>query len=283
MSSLRSRRQKRRSSRSPAVWHGSGGRTSSEQAALEHGVRNQFGLSSRILSGLVVAGLLLTLVVFFTADIFYVRGITVVGENYLQEAEVFRYSGIAEMHLFWVEPQEVRQTILEASPVVADVRVVVGWPPNMVKIYIEEREPALIWTQGGVSALVDLQGNVLRYPPADEEYPGMLRVIADSSIEGRPGLNESVPVDAVHGALQLQSLLSGVQYLRYHPIKGLRFAESESEWDVWLGVGTDMPNKLLIYETLRDNLLSRGIMPIEINVAHPEAVYYCASVEDCHE
>jgi hypothetical protein len=67
--------------------------------------------------------------------------------------------------------------------------------------------------------------------------------------------------------------------LRYHPVKGLGF--SESGWDVWLGVGTNMPNKLKLYEALRDHLLARGIEPVEINVADLNGAYYCAVAEGC--
>jgi hypothetical protein len=39
-------------------------------------------------------------------------------------------------------------------------------------------------------------------------------------------------------------------------------------------VGTDMAQKLAIYETLVDNLLARGIHPSKIFVADARAPYY---------
>jgi hypothetical protein len=44
-----------------------------------------------------------------------------------------------------------------------------------------------------------------------------------------------------------------------------------------------MRDKLLIYEALRENLLARGITPVEINVAHLEVAYYCGNAESCYE
>lgn len=281
MSSLRSRQQKRKTPRSPGVWHGRGWTGLAGRSPVEHGVRNQFGVSARTVSGLIVVTLTLVLIAFFVTDYFYVRSITVSGAHYLDDAAVFRYADIAEIHVFWLNPKTVRESILQAD-VVADVQVKVGWPPEMVRITIEEREPALVWSQGGVLALVDLQGQRLRYLGDDEDYSGLLLVIADGSIEGLPGLDESIPLDAVNGALQLQTLITGIQQLTYHPAKGLGFFESGG-WDAWFGVGTDMPDKLLIYEALRENLLARGISAVEINVAHLDAAYYCGSAESCYE
>ena len=45
-------------------------------------------------------------------------------------------------------------------------------------------------------------------------------------------------------------------------------------WDAWFGTGTDMPNKLLIYNALVERLQARGIQPNVISVADPNAVYY---------
>jgi hypothetical protein len=281
MTTARSRQQRRRTGRAPGVWRGSQIQAG-ERPILEHGVRERFEISWRMFSGLIVVILSVVLTMFFATDFFYVRHVTVAGTRYLDESEVFRYADIAEMHIFWIDPGEVRQVILASSPVVADARVFVGWPPDMVRILIEEREPALIWVQSGVTALVDLQGRILRYPPDGESVPNLLRVVSESGVDGPPGVEAPIPADAVSGALQLRTLLAGLDLLRYHNAKGLGFREPGG-WDVWLGVGTDMPNKLLVYEALRDNLLARGITPVEINVANLDAVYVCGSIEVCHE
>ncbi len=281
----RQRQQRRKGTtlRTPAVWRGGPSTPATEErAAVEHGVRQAIGVSWRAFSGLISLGLLIVLALFFLSDVFYIRSIVVAGTNYLDKAEVFRVADIAEMHLFWINPGEVQER-LEALDVVADARVEVSWPPNMIKIYIEERQPAIMWIQSGVAALVDLQGRVLAYPPDDTVRPDLLRIITDGSLSGPPGLDAVIPAGAINGALQLQAILAGVPYLRYNADKGLGFREEPGGWDVWLGTGTDMPNKLLVYETIRDNLASRGITPVFINVANPEGAYYCGSIETCYE
>ncbi len=41
-----------------------------------------------------------------------------------------------------------------------------------------------------------------------------------------------------------------------------------------MGTGTDMPEKVLIYNAIVGNLQARGIIPNEINVANPDAPFY---------
>ncbi|MFW5708715.1 MAG: cell division protein FtsQ/DivIB [Chloroflexota bacterium] len=286
MSSARMRQQRRKGNtpRAPGVLRQDRQAAGQGLERLEHSVRNELTVSWRLFSGGIVACLVVVLLVFFATDLFYVRGITVEGAQYLDESEVFRYADIAEMHAFWVDPARVRQNILESTSLIADVEVSIGWPPDIVTIVVEEREPVLLWLQGGVRVLVDLQGNVLRSPRDDEQFPGLPLVIADSSFDGPRLPGDPVPVDAVNGVLQLSRLIAGLPTLQYNATKGLGFREVNRSWDVWLGVGTDMQNKLRVYETLRDNLIARGITPVEINVADLNAVYYsCGSIELCYE
>jgi len=88
------------------------------------------------------------------------------------------------------------------------------------------------------------------------------------------GPNTQVDVNIVTGALQLKALRSNITDLRYDPDKGLGFADGRG-WLVWFGTGTDMPEKLTIYETLVKNLQARGIQPSEINLVNPDAPVYC--------
>lgn len=285
MSNVRTRQQRRKAdrstSRAPGLLRGVRPLDDGEPLErAEHGVRNQYGLSWRLVSAMIFLALGGVLVFFFSAEAFYVRSIVVAGTNYLDESEVFRFADIAETHIFWVNPSEVRQNLLDESPVIADARVQISWPPNMVRIIVEERQPALIWVQSGITALVDLQGRVLRYPPEGEPLPSLLPVLTDGSMTGPPGVETAIPQEAINGALQLQTLLAGLPELRYNAEKGLGFREPGG-WDVWLGVGTDMDDKLLIYDALQQQLAARGQVPYEVNIANVDAVYYCLNINGC--
>lgn len=285
MSSVRKRQQKRQSSRLPAVWRGSvppadGG----ERERPEHGVRDELRISARFLSGGIVLSLLIVLVIFFGTDIFYVKSIRLEGSQYLNEGEVFRYAEIANQHLLWVNPEQARQNILDATPLVANARVALGWPPNMVTIHVQERLPALVWEQAGARVLIDVQGNILRSPRDEETFPDLLTITADESFAQPRPHDQPIPLDVVSGALQLQRSFSGLPSLSYNPNNGLGFTENDGAWQIWLGTGTDMPNKLRVYQAVRDNLLGRGIVFREINVADLNSIYYyCENIEICYE
>ena len=279
MSSARSRQQRRnrttKNERMPGVLRGGLGEL--RERTVGHGVRRGGEFNWRAISGMMVISLSFVLGLFFVTDFFYVRTVEVAGANYLDESEVFRYADIAEAHIFWVNPDDVRANIIEASPVIADAQVSIRWPPNAVRIVVEEREPAIIWIQAGVTALVDVHGRVLRFPREgiDELPQNLIRINALDGSDGPPGGNVLVDTGAINGALQLQVLLPGIQGLSYDATNGLGFREAGG-WDVWLGTGTDMRNKLLVYEGMVENLQLRGIIPTEINVADLErGPHYC--------
>jgi hypothetical protein len=262
-----SREGRRRSNRSPGIWRGP--LRTGERPTVEHGVRDRSFIGSRLISGLIVIGLVGVLFVFFSADAFYVHSIAVGGLQYLTVEEVFALTEIADMHVFWVDPAQVRESILR-SPTVADAQVTVEWPPQMVKVVIEERQPALVWEQSGVSTWIDLQGRVMLLR---EDRPDLIRVVTENQVDGPLGPNVQLDSDIVSGSLQLRSLYPEIAVLRYHPEKGLGYTDGRG-WDVWFGTGTDMPEKLIVYQAIIENLLARGIQPGEISIANRHAPFY---------
>lgn len=265
-------RERQRGGRTPAVFRRETAAYAQERSAVQHGARTGSGANWRIVSFLIVVLLSGVLFVFFWADVFYIHSVAVGGLRYTTKEEVFALTGIANMHVFWVDPTEVRQAVLR-SPTVADAQVVVGWPPNMVQIVIEEREPAFVWEQAGVATWIDLQGRVMRQR---EDRPDLIRVVAENSIEGPIGPNMQLDKAIVSGALQLHALLPDLRFLRYDPIEGLGYQDAGG-WQVWFGVGTDMPERVSIYNGIVANLKSRGIQPGEVNVVNPDAPYYATA------
>jgi cell division septal protein FtsQ len=263
----RLRERRKASTRTPSIVRPIGG--TGERPVTEHGTRRIGFAGWRFISGIIVLGMLVVLFLFFSTNLFYVHGIAVGGLKYMTKEEVFTLTGIANMHIFWVDPQDVRKNILR-SPTIADATVTVGWPPNMVQVIIQEREPALIWVQSGVTVWLDIQGRVMNLR---EDRPELLRVSSDVN-DGPLGPNVQVGVDIVTGALQLKALRSNITELRYDPAKGLGYADGRG-WMAWFGTGTEMPEKLRTYEAIVNSLAARGIHPAEVNVVNPDAPYYC--------
>lgn len=263
------RGRRRSADRAPAVWLGdlsAAVERSTERPA--HGSRGGFHPGWRFASGIIVILMLGMLGIFIASNVFYVHTIAVGGIETISKEEVFALTGVANYHIFWIDPVQVRENLIQ-SPTISDAEVRVGWPPQMLQIVIQEREPALIWEQSGVATWLDLQGQVMKLR---EDRADLVRVQVEAA-DIPLGPNDQVDPEVINGALQLTRLLPEVRTLRYNPDKGLGYRD-ERGWDAWLGTGTDMPNRILIYNALTENLLRRGIQPGEVNVADPEAVYY---------
>ncbi|MDQ7024028.1 MAG: FtsQ-type POTRA domain-containing protein [Anaerolineae bacterium] len=246
------------------------GRGRSEEREINQIEGRSRKFSWRIVSGLIVLALSGVLVLFFYSDIFYVHSIAVGGTRYMTVEEVFTYTKIADKHIFWVQPDEIRQNLINSAETVADVQVRVSWPPNMVSIIIEEREPALVWEQNGVAVWIDIQGNIMRQY---EDRPSLLTVVADDPLIEGPLTGDLLDEDIIYGVLQLQELLPEVEVWRYGTTHGLGFRNANG-WDVWLGVGANMAEKLEIYETLTSDIIARGIQPGEVYIVNPDAPFY---------
>jgi hypothetical protein len=170
----------------------------------------------------------------------------------------------------------VRERILQ-FPAVADAQISLHWPPNMVRIAITEREPSLVWTQSGISAWVDIHGNVLMAPP--ENRPDLL-TITTVGIDSPIRISDKIPQDVVDGARQLRELVPNTPNLVYDTIKGLGFTNADGA-NVWFGSGRNMPMKILIYKSLMNDLNTKGVKPVEINLVNPHAPYYCEAAFSC--
>lgn len=275
-SSYRNRRSERRvRERNPAVVLTPAMIAERGLPQVSHGLRDN-PINWRLLSGMILVCLGLVLFLFFSADVFYVRAIGVSGARYLEEEEIFRLAEIAEAHVFWIDPEEVRQRIMQ-FPAIADAQISIGWPPTMVRITITEREPALIWQQAGVEVWVDIHGNVLMIPP--EDRADLLRVEV-MGVDDPISNMEKVSQDVVNGARLLRDLIPNAPVLQYDPVKGLGFSDPAG-WRAWFGSGQDMPTKILIYQRLTAELAARGVTPSEINLVNPDAPYICERIAGC--
>lgn len=254
--------------REPAIWRAGAAAPIEDTERPQAQVQGRAFSSWRLISGLIVLSLLLVLVILFSSDAFYIHSISVSGLQTMTKEEVFALANIADLHVFWLDPAQIRADLLR-SPTIANATVAVNWPPQTVQIAIQEREPALVWEQAGVAAWIDLQGRVMRQR---EDRGDLLRIQADNDMDGPPG--QAIDPAIVNGALQLHQLLPDVRVLRYHPESGLGFNDPRG-WEAWLGTGLDMPQKILVYNAIVADLQSEGFRPGSINVADPHSPYYC--------
>ncbi len=226
----------------------------------------------RLISAVLLALFGLTLLAFFTSDVFFVRAIQVRGNTFITREEVFTYSELANYHMFWLDPDEIRDKLLR-SPSVADLDVEVGWPPDLVTLLVQERQPAIVWSDAGDEIWIDILGRVM---PARAEMPGLLHVnlVNDDFSQPSPRV-EDFSKDMVLGALRLRQALPEGDHLDYHPIHGLGWT-NEQGWQIWMGTDSAavMDEKIKIYDVLVENLNSRAIDVAELNIANPDAPFY---------
>jgi POTRA domain, FtsQ-type len=254
-------------------------------AVIPRGMPLRIYVSMRLFSGLIIALLVGLLYVFLTRDIFFIHEIYVGGTRYLTPAEIFERSALANVHIFWVDPVAV-ETKLEADPAIANASVEVGWPPNMAQITITEREPALIWEQSGQRVWVDVRGRVMALRT---DLPSLVRVIVEKpSKQSRAGKcplmgvdevlgpGSCIDTDIVAGALQFKALYPNVTEMVYDPNRGLGFHDGNG-WVLWFGDGTYILTKMAVYHRMVEEVIGRGIQPIEFDVSDPDAPVYTAA------
>lgn len=237
-------------------------------ASVQHGARYN-AINWRYVSGLMLASLGLALFVMLTADIFIVRGIALSGASYLDTSTVFAYTGVANKHVLDIDPEVVRQSLLDI-PTIAEAEVIIGWPPDLVRVRIVERQPAVLWRQNEIDAWVDIHGRVLTAPLQERND---LVTVVTRGVEGVISLNDRIPQDVIDGARQLAALVPEERRLRYDPLLGLGFRQNGGGWEAWFGSGLDMEVKILVYRRIVEDLTARGITPAVINVSNPDKPY----------
>lgn len=238
------------------------------------------GFNWRWVSGLLLvanAGLLAYLL---RNPTFVVSRAEVVGVHYVPASEVYANAGIDGQNIMLIDPAEVERREIE-SPSLQSARVTVAMPARVV-IEVQEREPALIWEQGGDRYWVDVNGNLMQLR---QDLPDLVRVVNEGdAIPFRcpgpdcVGDSSQAAIDpaVVLGAQQLKTLRSNIDVLYYDPVRGLSYQDGRG-WRGYFGTGTDMDVKLSVYETLIANLTARGIVPAKIDVSNLNAPFYALS------
>ncbi len=205
-----------------------------------------------------------------TDERMYVTELNLSGNALVSGEEVFAESGLAPehkpLHIFWVSPAVAQQRIAAISGI-ASAEVSVQWP-NVVTVVVKEKVPVIKWVEGDKAWWVNAQGEKFK---ARGEVGGLLPITVDDAKD--LGEEHAVPFPAIQGALQLRDLRPNIEMLHYDAQHGLSYQDGRN-WRGYFGVGTNMAQKLAIYETLVDNLLARGIHPSLISVEDVRAPYY---------
>ena len=220
---------------------------------------------------------------------FYVTYIPVEGTHTIPVEEVVAASGLAGSHVFAVNPGLAAARINEL-PGVVGASVNLSWP-NEISIQVTEDSPVALWRDNGTDYWVNRHGSLI---PARTGNMGLLQIVSEMvpataptavstpvAEEGGEGEETAVsttslpfiPTDVLNGALQLRELRPNIEQLYYRPAGGLSFQDGRG-WRVYFGSGSNMHQKLVVYETIVNDLVARGITPLEVSVSNQEKPFY---------
>ncbi len=245
-------------------------------------------------------------------DRFYLNYIPVEGSSSIEINEIVAESGLAGQHIFAADPQSAADHIGAMGGVVT-ATVTLHWP-NEVMIRLREKPPLATWQEGDQSYWIDEDGqlsvaraqtvgllNIISDVPlaaaideqaaGDEEQVVVDEATAEATAEATEATAETtaneastdtedagsraafVPQPVLLGALQLRELRPNIDKLYYRPSDGLGYQDGRG-WTAYFGVGRDMHQKLVVYETVVAYLLERGLRPATISVANQHKPYY---------
>ena len=241
----------------------------------------RFIFSARWISLSLLTICALSLYLIGTDANFYLTHIPVSGVASIPPAEIVAASGLGGAHIFSIDPTDAA-TAITHLPGVISATVTIEWP-NQVKIDIQEDTPVALWVQDGQQFWINRHGQLT---PARQELPGLLAIEAaqpspEPDEEATTIVTNTLPLTVVpqpmvDGALQLRQLRPNIERLYYQTAGGLSYRDGRG-WQAYFGVGDDMAQKLVVYETLVNDLLERGFTPVYISVSNKEKPYYLAN------
>ncbi len=218
---------------------------------------------STVLSVLLLVALALLTSQFFTTHRFYVYEAEVQGNQFVDQSEIYNASGLHEMSIFWIKPEQAEAAI-SSLPGVKEARVTCRLP-NRVRIEVVERRTLIIWQRGEERRGVDELGAILSL---EGELEGMLLIhdlTADSFEVG-----DRIDPEVVTSALELWQALPTAA-LQYSEDKGLSF--EQWGYPIYFGTG-DVAEKMAILNALLRDLSFEGIQPEFIDLRFKESPFY---------
>jgi cell division protein FtsQ len=213
----------------------------------------------------------------WTLPMFRVAGVQVAGNQRVGADEINAVLNSAGQPIFMLRPAELETRLRLNYPELASVRVRLGLP-NVVSVELTERQPVILWQQGGGFTWIDEKGVAFRPRGAAD---GLIPVVALAApAAGQPSANDPLsPVPFISAEIVkavktlAPSAPSGTPLL-YDPRSGLGWADSRG-WQVFFGSdGQDTALKLQVYQSLVTSLAGRGTYPVFISVQYPSAPFY---------
>jgi len=226
-------------------------------------------LNVRLVSVMILGLVALAAVELTMDEAFYIYEPVVIGNQRVPSAEIIAASQIEGLHIFWLQPTQVAQTILTQLPDLREANVWCELPAECT-IHVVERQPAFEWQQGQIRLWVD-----------DEAVAFLARSMAPDvpvleAVPGAPALLPGRCTDdrLVRTMLGLIQALPQVKLYRFTNEHGIEFTDPQGDWPVYIGLGTDVAERVAVWRALSASLTARHIHPKFVDVHYPSAPFY---------
>lgn len=201
----------------------------------------------------------------FRTDWFYIYDIEVTGTHFISKEEVYTRTNLEGLHLFWLNPQDITARLQE-EPLIEGVQIA-AFPPNQVRITVQERQPVAVWQTQGQSYFVDAGGTLFALR-GDASTMLVIRNLNDDPAAA----GEMVDGSIVQAAIALNQLMPERTAFDWAPGLGIGFL-NESEYWVHFGDYTRLNAKVAAYRAFTDQIKPEQKVTL-LDLSVPEHPYY---------
>ncbi len=239
----------------------------------------RFEAGWRLLSFSISLLLGLAIYLAWTLPMFRMQAAQVAGNQRIKADEINTVLDSVGQPVFTLLPSELERRIRINYPEVSSAKVSLDLP-NVVSVNITERQPVILWQENNAYTWIDGNGIAFR-PRGPESTDKLISVNAlaspphgqsssDDPLSPAPYISE----DTVRAIQILAPHVPSESKLTFDPRYGLGWADSRG-WQAYFGSdSTDMSMRWLVYQSLVNSLLQRGIYPVFISVQYSNAPYY---------
>jgi cell division protein FtsQ len=229
----------------------------------------------RAVSGIMVVLLTALLYSLWSSPKFQIQSAEINGIERLSREDILNVLQVIDTPVFTIDPTGLQTRLEEEFSELLEVSVEIDFPSKII-VEIGERNPAIVWEQGGGAALW-VDGNGVAFPPRG--YAEDLVVIKAS--QAPPVLSEDevqskqlLSSQMVDSILTLSASLPPQTALVYNPKYGLGWVAPQ-EWKVYFGLAPDdIETRLSIYNAIVEEMDKQDIYPEMINLEYIHAPYY---------
>jgi hypothetical protein len=225
--------------------------------------------SARVISVAILFLAALAAIELTMNEAFYIYNPVVIGNQRVPAGEIVAASQMETLHVLWLQPERVADSLLTKMPELQAAFVWCGLPAECT-IQVTERQPAFEWRQGQTRTWVDTEGMAFSARSQTLDLP---------IVEVAPGVTALLPghrvgADLVSTMLALAKDLPEVKSYRFTAEHGIEFSDPKGNWPVYIGVASDATARVTMWKALAASLASRNIRPKFVDVQYPTAPFY---------